>query len=109
MNGLIEEYGMDCFEFKILLLCKTLSCLSYSEQNLMHKWNVLTAKDPVWGLPVYLNKHIDAIRWIPKDCENLRKINKMHRFNAALEESQMEGTERPVYSVVTTSLQCHCA
>lgn len=100
---------MDCFEFKILLLCKTLSCLSYSEQNLMHKWNVLTVKDPVWGLPVYLNKHIDAIRWIPKSCDNLQKIERIHRYNAALAKAMEDGTDRPVYSEITTSLQCNCA
>lgn len=99
---------MECFEFKILLLCKTLSCLSYSEQNLMHKWNVLTTKDPVWNLPVYLNKHIDGIRWIPKNCDNLKKIERIHRFNAATIKAQEEQTERPVYSETTTQLQCHC-
>jgi len=108
VNNLIQEYGIECFEFKILLLCKTLGCLSYSEQNLLHKWNCLTAKDKKWGLPIFLNKHIDAIRWVPKDCDNLDKISRIHRFNAALERATEEGTEQPVYSEPTLALHCNC-
>ena len=67
LNALIDEYGKECFEFEILLLCRTKAVCSYGEQNFLHKLDALTRVDSTWGLPVYLNKHIDAVRWITKD------------------------------------------
>jgi len=67
VNALIKEYGRDCFDFDIILLCKTKAIWSHAECNILHKLDALTRVDLVWGLPVYLNKRIDAVRWVTKD------------------------------------------
>jgi len=63
----MKTYPMECFHFEIVMLCRTKSILSYAESNLLHKLDALIRTDPVWGLPRYLNKRIDPVRWITKD------------------------------------------
>lgn len=67
INELLKEYPKECFAFEMVLLCKTQAILSYAEANILHKLDALTKVDKTWGLPKYLNKRIDAIRWITKD------------------------------------------
>lgn len=37
------------------------------ENNLLHKLDVLNRVDPTWQLPVFLNKQINATKWIPRE------------------------------------------
>ena len=67
IHKLLEEYPMECFHFEIIMLCKTKAILSYAEANILHKCDALTRVDNTWGLPKYLNKRIDPIRWITKN------------------------------------------
>ena len=66
INKLLEEYPIECFHFELVLLCKTKAILSYAESNLLHKLDALIQVDKTWGLPLYLNKRIDPVRWITK-------------------------------------------
>lgn len=67
IHKLLEEYPMECFHFEIILLCKTKAVMSYAESNILHKLDALIQVDSKWGLPKYLNKSINAVRWITKD------------------------------------------
>jgi Putative endonuclease segE, GIY-YIG domain len=67
INGLLAEYPMECFCFEIVRLCQTKSILSYAESNILHKLDALITVDNTWGLPKYLNKRIDPVRWITKN------------------------------------------
>ena len=69
LNELIKEYGKECFYFEILVECPSKGSWSYMESNIMHKWNVLTEVDHHTGMRRYINKMIDAVRWIPRDCD----------------------------------------
>jgi hypothetical protein len=77
LNTLIKDYSIDWFHFEILTLCCTKSCWSYSENNIMHKLDVLTEVDPVWGMRVYLNRAINKTQWVPKFCESIYVINQL--------------------------------
>ena len=59
---------MDAFEFTILFECDTLGHLSYSEANLQHKRDVLTARLP-GGEMAYYNRAIMGIKFIPAGDE----------------------------------------
>lgn len=71
VNALLEEYPKECFHFEIILLCRTKAIMSYAECNILHKVDALTRLDNTWDLPLYLNKRIDAIRWVTKDYPHL--------------------------------------
>jgi hypothetical protein len=67
LKELMKQYPKECFHFEMVLLCRTKAVLSYAESDILHKTDALIKKDPVWDLPLYLNKRIDAVRWITKD------------------------------------------
>jgi hypothetical protein len=67
VNALLEEYPKECFSFDILLLATTKAIISYAESNILHKMDALITLDSCWGLPKYLNKRIDPVRWVTKD------------------------------------------
>lgn len=73
LNALIDEYGAEWFHFEVVQECCTKSCWSYAESNIMHKLDVLTVKDPVWGERVFLNRAINKVQWIPKTCPQIDK------------------------------------
>jgi len=88
LNELINEYGPEWFHFEILQESCTKSCWSYSESNIMHKLDVLTAKDPVWEERIYLNRAINKVQWIPKTCIQIKNtIIYATRFQVRKEES----------------------
>jgi len=60
----IKELGMDSFHFEIILECATKAWHTYSEVNLQHKLDVLTAtlED---GSRAFYNNNIGAIKFIP--------------------------------------------
>ena len=72
VNELIKEYGLDWFHLEILQECCTKSCWSYAESNIMHKLDVLTARDPKWEERIYLNRAINKVQWIPKECPAIK-------------------------------------
>ena len=78
ISKLLDEYPKECFCFETLLLCKTKAILSYAESNILHKIDALTQVDPTWGLPQYLNKRIDPVRWITKDYP-LKEVSSLIR------------------------------
>jgi hypothetical protein len=78
VNKLLSEYPRECFYFEIVFFAQTKAILSYAESNILHKLDCLIEVDPVWGLPQYLNKRIDPVRWITKGYPIL-EINKLIR------------------------------
>lgn len=64
LNKDIKSLGLENFECTILFQCRTLGHLTYSEANLQHKMDVLTAKLPN-GEPAYYNGAILGIKFIP--------------------------------------------
>tara|TARA_R110000851_G_scaffold41082_6_gene103331 strand:- start:2010 stop:2615 length:606 start_codon:yes stop_codon:yes gene_type:complete len=78
LNEDIEKHGISNFQFIVLDQCKTQAELTYSETNLQHTMDVLTAFLPD-GTRKFYNKAIGAIKFLPptivseKTREKLRK------------------------------------
>jgi len=68
----------------MVLLCETKAILSHAECNILHKLDALTEVDPVWELPRYLNKRIDAVRWITKNYPKL-EIDQLIRLHLSFD------------------------
>lgn len=69
INKLIEDFGKDYFEFEMLQLFETRGGLSAGEVKVQWELDVLTEKYPD-GTPVFLNRQIGAIKFIPKEEVN---------------------------------------
>jgi hypothetical protein len=94
VKELFTLYGLAQFKFRILLLCCTKSCWSYSEANIMHKLDVMTKTLPN-GSRMYLNKNVPEIGWTPRDCHarvQIELIRKVRHEKEALEpKAEPEG------------------
>ena len=77
VNKLLEEYPKECFHFEILMFARTKAILSYAEANILHKVDALTTLDSL-GLPQFINKRIDPIRWVTKDYP-VDEVNRLCR------------------------------
>ena len=75
LKNLIDEFGVEAFQFIILSECCTKSCWSYSESNLLHKVDALSVRDSLTEERIYLNKAINKVQWIPRHCKNLELFN----------------------------------
>ena len=69
INKLIKDFGKEYFEFEILQLFETKGGLSAGEVKVQWDLDVLTEKYPD-GTPVFLNRQIGAIKFIPKEEVN---------------------------------------
>jgi len=79
LEKLMDEYPPECFYFEIVFLAKTKAILSHAESNFLHKLDALTRVDNHWGLPLYLNKQIGAVRWIAHGFDG-HEVNTACRF-----------------------------
>jgi hypothetical protein len=80
VNARLEEYGPDCFRFEIISLHCTKGCHSYSESNVLHKVDALTARDITWDERIFINRQIGPVRWIPKNCDCSTGLNNAVNF-----------------------------
>lgn len=69
INKMITDFGTEFFEFEILQLFETRGGLSAGEVKVQWDLDVLTEKYPD-GTPVFLNRQIGAIKFIPKESVN---------------------------------------
>lgn len=70
LNDDIKELGKENFTFSILKQFKTRGNVIYYEANYQHKKDVLIARDEE-GNRLWYNNNISAIRFIPKNEENM--------------------------------------
>jgi len=70
LNDDIAEHGKENFTFLMLKQYKTRGNVVYYEANYQHKKDVLIARDAD-GNRMWYNNNISAIRFIPKNEENM--------------------------------------
>jgi hypothetical protein len=89
INNLIKELGTEHFTFEMLQLFETRGGLSAGEVKVQWYLDVLTQKYAN-GNPVFLNRQIGAIKFIPKEEIDDETIARLDRVYFAVREEQAE-------------------
>ena len=86
---MVEELGSDKFKYEILQLFETKGGLSAGEVKVQWELDVLTEKYPD-GTPVYLNRQIGAIKFIPKEEVNEETRERLSRIASGIREERKD-------------------
>ena len=89
INKLISDLGSEYFTYDILQLFKTKGGLSAGEVKVQWSLDVLTEKYPD-GNPVFLNRQIGAIKFIPKETINDETKHRLDGIAASIREELEE-------------------
>ena len=89
INNLIQELGKEYFEFEILQLFETKGGLSAGEVKVQWDLDVLTEKYPD-GTPVFLNRQIGAIKFIPKEEVNHETRERLSEISDGIRKEREE-------------------
>jgi hypothetical protein len=89
INNLIKELGTEHFTFEMLQLFETRGGLSAGEVKVQWYLDVLTQKYAN-GNPVFLNRQIGAIKFIPKEEIDDETIARLDRVYFTVREEQAE-------------------
>ena len=89
INTMVEELGSDKFKYEILQLFETKGGLSAGEVKVQWELDVLTEKYPD-GTPVYLNRQIGAIKFIPKEEVNEETRERLSRIASGVREERKD-------------------
>jgi len=79
LNKDIKDLGKDKFIFEILAEYMTRGWLTYAEANLQHKRDVLTTYMTDDMTPLYYNKQIGAIRYMPKRIDDPTPVKRVKK------------------------------
>ena len=103
INKMILDYGSDNFKFEILQLFETKGGLSAGEVKVQWELDVLTQKYTD-GTPVFLNRQIGAIKFIPKEEVNERTRERLQgiAFGIREERESQESLKDSEEEVVTS-------
>tara|TARA_R110001606_G_scaffold382788_3_gene544737 strand:- start:9316 stop:9858 length:543 start_codon:yes stop_codon:yes gene_type:complete len=85
INKMITDLDSDLFTFEILQLFETRGGLSAGEVKVQWDLDVLTEKYPD-GTPVFLNRQIGAIKFIPKEEVNHDTRQRLERISSGIRE-----------------------
>lgn len=85
INKLISDLGNEYFTYDILQLFKTKGGLSAGEVKVQWSLDVLTEKYAD-GSPVFLNRQIGAIKFIPKEAINDETKTRLDGITASIRE-----------------------
>ena len=89
INNLIKELGKEYFTFEILQLFETRGGLSAGEVKVQWDLDVLTEKYPD-GTPVFLNRQIGAIKFIPKEEVNHETRERLSEISDGIRKEREE-------------------
>jgi hypothetical protein len=85
INKMISDFGKECFHFEILQLFETKGGLSAGEVKVQWELDVLTEKYQD-GTPVFLNRQIGAIKFIPKESVNVKTRERISTISSGIRE-----------------------
>jgi len=85
INKMISDFGKESFQFEILQLFETKGGLSAGEVKVQWELDVLTEKYPD-GTPVFLNRQIGAIKFIPKESVNVQTKERISTISEGIRE-----------------------
>ena len=95
INDMISKYGKEYFTFEILQIFETRGGLSAGEVKVQWHLDVLTEKFED-GSPVYMNRQIGAIKFIPKEAvtvETKVRLDEIHGDREREPEGNTEAEE----------------
>ena len=98
LNSLISEVAKDKVSLEIVQLFETRGGLVAGECKVQWYLDVLTEKDGE-GVPLYLNRQIGAVKFIPKEAitdETKSKLDELYRSGRLLIQGQKQEVHKEV-------------